>query len=270
VHSFYSKRCKPITLEEVGSITRPIGWILVLLSVCLGSPLTGTTITYLTPAGSSVSDGPIAANSIFDIENGFAAITLRNELANARSAGQLISGLEFSFGGVVGTTSLSSSSADLIQVQNKGSVADKGTAATGWDLGQFGAGLILCVVCPAAIPNGSAPSREIIGPGPYGNANPSIAGNRPHNPLLNQVGVFTIASPSITDTTTVNDVVFTFGTTFGDDRTTVGAIDPIPEPVPEQGTCALLGAGLMGFAFLARRRFRHYRSSGVFARIENC
>jgi hypothetical protein len=255
VRFLYSTSCK-LFHHPLSAITGSIGWIPVLLAIGLASPVTGTTITYLTPAGSAVSDGPIAANAIFDIEGGFATITLRNELANARSSGQLISAVEFSFGGVVGTTSLSSSSADLIQVQNKGLVADQGSGPTGWVLGEFEAGLILCVVCPVGIPDRAAPAREIIGPGPYSGANPSIAGNQSHNPLLNQVAVFTISSASITGTTTVNDVVFTFGTTFGGNRTTVGAIDPAPEPIPEPSTCALLDAGLIGFAFLARGCFR--------------
>ena len=198
-----------------------------------------------------MTDGPVAAVAIFDTENGFATITIQDVLADTRSAGQLISGLEFAFGGLSGTSVLSSSSADLIQVKDRGAVADKGSGSTGWAIGQYGGELILCVVCPGGIPGAPAPSHAMIGPGPYSNANSSIAGSGPHNPMLNQMAVFTITNASIGPNTPVSGVVFSFGTNFGGDLSTVVAVDPV-DPVPEPRTYVSIVAGAIGLAFLPR------------------
>ena len=208
-----------------------------------------------------MGDGAVAAEAIFNVQNGFVTVTIRDELAGARSAGQLISGLEFVSDGIAGGSILSSSSADTILVRGNGSVVDLGTEPAGWVLGPVGGGMILCVVCPNRVYGSAAPSHEIIGPGPYTTSNSSIAGNGPHNPLLNQVAVFTISNPSIRSNTAIDDVVFSFGTSFGAASTTVRAIDP-PDPVPEPQTCVLIAVGLCGLVVLLRR-FRASRKSPI-------
>jgi hypothetical protein len=226
------------------------------------APLGGAPILFLTPGGSTVSDGPVAAEAIFETEDGLAIITIRDDLVNTRSAGQLVSGLEFTLGGLTGTSALSSSSADLIQVRSSGSVIDKGAGSTEWAFGTFDGGLILCAVCPSTVLGSAAPSHEIIGPGPYSSANSSIDGNGPHNPVLNQVAVFTIENASITSTTTVSGVVFSFGTNFAGSLTTVRAIDPV-DPAPEPRTYALMGTGVIALAMLSRRSRANRESSSV-------
>ena len=146
--------------------------------------LASATTTFVTPISSAVGSGPVSAEAIFNMEYGFATITIQDNLAGARSAGQLISGLELVLHGIAGATVLSSSSADAILVRGNGSVVDLGTAPSGWVLAPFGGELILCVVCPSGVSGSAAPSHEIIGPGPYSSASSSIAGNGPHNPLL--------------------------------------------------------------------------------------
>jgi hypothetical protein len=77
--------------------------------------------------------------------------------------------------------------------------------------------IIVCVIYPNNFSKDAAPSDLIIGPGPYDNANGSIDGNGPHNPFINQSATFTATDPSITDATTITDVVRSFGTQFGVD-----------------------------------------------------
>jgi hypothetical protein len=228
----------------------------------VAASLASATTTFLTPAGSAVADGPVAAEAIFDVQNGFVTVTIRDELAGARSAGQLISGLEFFLDGTPGGSILSSSSADTILVRGNGSVVDLGTEPAGWVLGPIGGELILCVVCPSGVYGSAAPSHEIIGPGPYNTSNSSIAGNGQHNPLLNQVALFTISNPSIRANTAIDDVMFSFGTNFGGGSTTVRAIDP-PDPVPEPETFVLMGAGISGFVVWSRRCSASRKSSTV-------
>src|SRR5262249_10343655 len=151
--------------------------------------------------------------------------------------------LEFSLSGLSGASTLGSSSADLITIDKDGNVTDNGTSATGWALGSFNSGLILCVICPNGVTASATPSQEIIGPGPYGSANGSIAGNGPHNPFLNQSAVFVIQNSSITADTTASDVVFSFGTTFGAEDSTVPGAGGQGGPVPEPATFGLLAGG---------------------------
>ena len=75
----------------------------------------------------------------------------------------------------------------------------------------------------------AGPAHLIIGPpgGPtYSNANGSIAGNKPHNPFLNESATFTITGTGITADTTITSATFSFGTTSGVD------VDGVATPEP--------------------------------------
>jgi PEP-CTERM motif len=216
--------------------------LIVLLSVSPGAR-GQTTFTFGTPANSSTGDGIVSASASFIVSAGQVVITLNDLLARPKSAGQLISGLEFSLPGLTGTTTLSSSSAQQITVNGSGSSTGI-TSSTGWSFGTFTTGLILCTVCPSGLA-GDAPHREIIGPGPYTNANGSIT-NGSHDPFLNETATFTLTNSSITSAATVSGVIFSFGTTFGAAGADISA-------APEPGTLVLFGTGLLILAKIARR-----------------
>lgn len=211
-----------------------------------------TTFTFSTPANSMVTDGAVSASATFVVSAGQVVITLKDLLSDPKSAGQLVSDLEFKLSGIMGSTTLSSSFAQQITINGNHSVTPGTTGSTGWGLGTFNSGLILCTICPmnSGI-SGAGPAGEIIGPGPYPHANSSIAGNGPHNPFLKETATFTITNSSITAGTLVSSAIFSFGTTFGSDVTGVST----PSPSPEPATLILFGTGLLFLAKVARRGF---------------
>jgi hypothetical protein len=73
-------------------------------------------------------------------------------------------------------------------------------------------GFELCVICQGGPTATATPSEGILGPasldGKYDNANGSIAGNKPHNPFINQTGTFILTG--IPAGATVGNVIFSF------------------------------------------------------------
>ena len=223
---------------------------------------------FTTSAGATVSDGAVDASATFALVNGNQLqITLTDNLANPKSVGQLISDLQFSLSGVTGL-SLSSMSSTGITINGNHTPTTDGTVNSGWIEGVFGSGFLLCVICahedggdPHDFPKDAAPAELIIGPGPYTNANGSITGNSPHNPFLYQTATFTLSGTGITSSTSVSNVVFSFGTQFGSDVTGTpggGGVTLGAGPVPEPGS-ATLAAGAFGILALVLR-LRHRRA----------
>lgn len=213
-----------------------------------------SSFVFTTPPGSTVGDGAVSASATFVTGNGTLTIELADLLANPVSAGQLLSGLQFTLSsGNTGAT-LTGSSGQEINIAN--GVGQLGSAVSaGWGFGNLQSGYVLCVICPGVSlpqPPTVQPSHLIIGPGPYTDANGSINNNDPHNPFLNQTASFTFDAPGVTGNTTVSNVVFSFGTAWG---STVPGGGTVPEP----GTMALIGTG--GLAVFLIRRKRSVRSS---------
>jgi hypothetical protein len=182
-------------------------------------------------------------------------IILYDDFADPKSAGQLVSDFDFNLVGISGNTTLSSSSAQFVDIaSNLATTVTSGS--TGWGFGRLWSGFTVCVICDpeAALNtvNTAPPSQEIIGPGPYALANSSINGNDPHNPFLNQSATFVILNSSITSNTVVTNSVFSFGTTPGEND-----VPGIPgdnlSGVPEPGTWLVAIGGLL---LIVASRFR--------------
>ncbi len=213
--------------------------------------------TYVTPGGSTDTAGdPVSASATFTVTSGQIVVTLNNLEVNQKDAGQLLTDLSFTVSG--GTLpSLSGAAAqlgtaNLILVASDGTVTPDGTnQSIGW-------GYTTSNSNTQAELNGlngaNTPSDTIIGPpngsGVYSNANPSIAGNGPHNPFASESATFTITGSGITGGTTIASATFSFGTTSGDN---IDGVLTTPEP----STIVLAGLGALGFiGFGLRRRLK--------------
>jgi hypothetical protein len=209
------------------------------------------SITYITPAGSSTGGGPVDAMATFTTSANTLSIVLSNLQANPTDVAQLLSDLSFTVGngGSLTGATLASSSGQEITVASDGTFTLGSTVATGWvptlggtsgNLDVLGAG-------------GAGPTHLIIGPpgpgGTYSNANGSIAGNKAHNPFLNQSATFSISGSGINAGTTITSVTFSFGTTSGID---VAGVPSVPEP--SSIVMAGIGIGVVSLIRLRRRR----------------
>src|SRR5215831_2594336 len=103
-----------------------------------------TSITFVTPTGSSTGGGPVNSEADFVTSTGQVSITLTNLQANPKDVAQLISDLQFVMSGGITTGTLDSSSAQEITVHNDGSFTLGPVVSTGWMLEQnIGGGLRL-------------------------------------------------------------------------------------------------------------------------------
>jgi len=197
------------------------------------------------PGAINPKDGkPVNAVATFEADGTTLTITLTNLETDPTAISQNISGLFFSFttGETAGT--LVSSTADFIKIDKQHSVTANGAGDTGWDLlTDFHGGLKLDQLGSDVVP-----AHTIIGPpavgGMYHAANGSIAGNRPHNALIDQTATFVLHVP-VSEDTRIDKVIFSFGTAPGQDATGT-------QPVPEPASLLLLGTGL-GWLVLRRR-----------------
>jgi len=204
---------------------------------------------FVTPAGATTSGGAVSAQATFTAGAGSLTITLQNLLVNPKDVAQLLSDLDFAIPLTASTTL--TSSATFINVNADHTTTAGGSGPTGWVFSALtGNHYTLCDICTGA----AGPSNLIIGPGPYGNANGSIAGNDPHNPFINQTATFILTNSSITPNSLVGDVVFSFGTTAGIDVPGVPQQNDTPG-VPEPTTASLAGlAVLLGIVGRLRQK----------------
>jgi hypothetical protein len=212
--------------------------------------------TFITPSGSSTTDGPVNAQAIFDVSNNQVKVTLTNFQANPTADGQLISGISFTVAGASGSGSLTTANNGLISTINtsNGTYTTPGTSdpLTRWTATETGTSIDLTTL------SGGSPNRLIIGPdsaggfsgaGLYSNANASI-NNR--NPSVLGTATFIITVPGVTtpgpQDMPISNVVFEFGT--GPSRVTAQAAVPEPTSIVMAGT----GFGMAGLYVLRRRR----------------
>ncbi len=231
---------------------RWVPMIVLFMAVLSYTTVAKADLIVFTPAGATDSAGdPVSAMADFSFSGTTLTITLTNTLPGIKDAGQLLTDIFFT---VPGSPTLFSQTGDLISVATGKTVTDLGSATLGWAFGAATvnsiSGFELCVICQGgAGPASATPSQGIIGPasgdGNYDNANGSIAKTGgPHNPFVNQTATFVLHDVPVG--VTVGNVIFSFGTTPGDN---------VPA-VPEPSSLLLFGSGLIGAAGIIRRKLR--------------
>lgn len=200
------------------------------------------TITFTTPVGMVDSAGdPVDASATFITGVNTVKITLTDLLNNPTSVGQLISDISFSLTSGQTLATINPGTATGRTVNSGGTFSDA-PVATGWGVDPtFSGGIHITAL-------GFVGPKQLIigGPGPgnlYSAANGSIAANKPHNPFLFGPVTFTLTVLGVNVDSSVNNVLFSFGTTPGDNG-----------HVPDGGTTALLlGTALSGLALIRRK-----------------
>jgi len=226
--------------------------IILILIASAALSANASIISFNTPGGATNSVGYAvdASATLATNNNGTITVTLNNLEANPHDATQVLSGFFFSLSSVP-TTALnttSTPSGSLIGISDTLVVTTDPGPVASWTLTSSGATIHL-----DSLP--SAADQTIIGPGPYTNANGSIAGNNGHNPFLNGTATFTLTVGGVTADTIVTDSAFAFSTHEGHVVSGVVSADPI-SPVPEPGTVFLTfaGIGLVGLSMFRARK----------------
>jgi hypothetical protein len=237
----------------------------LLAAVSTASADTGT---FTTPAGASTGGQPVDAQVVFTTSDNTVSFVVTDLEANSRSVVQNVSALSFTVDPAITTPGvIASSSANVITIAGDGTYTVGASVPTGWKLSNSGATYEV-----DDLNGGAGPAHTLVGPpdlsNVYSNGNGSLDGNGPHNPFLNQTASFTITITGVNSVTDINNVVFQFGTTDGDNKvtgtlTSTGSATPgtggTPvAAIPEPSTWAML---LGGVALLMFWRMRTRRAS---------
>jgi hypothetical protein len=237
-----------------------------------GALALGTVAAQATPFLFDVTGGcseACAATASITVAAGKLTVVLTDTEANPRSAGDLLSSIEITPSGTVGSPTLSSQAGTLITVaSNTGPYSTSPGPPSHWGVGvstshcETGASCIaLETAGPFAV--GGAPTNMIIGPpdasGNYSNGNASVVDGH-FSPYINGTGTFVIFDSSITATTTIAGVTFDFGT--GPD-TFLSGVAVVPAPVIGHGLFVLLAIGGVLFGGELLERSRKRRSLGT-------
>ncbi|MDE3178676.1 MAG: PEP-CTERM sorting domain-containing protein [Acidobacteriota bacterium] len=232
--------------------------VLICAVLCIScSVALADTITF---SGISPNGGnPVSAAAVVTTGNGTVTIVLNNLQGNFSNAGQLLSDFSVDLSDSSTATPTVTSNGNLINVGSfkdtpPGQVTSAGTGPSLWTP-SFAAGIPSGESVSLNGLNGNfglGPSHLVIGAactgGNYCDADGSIAGNGPHNPMYQGTLTFTITGfTGITSSTTASNAVFSFGTTAGDD--VPGSV------VPEPASLLLFGTGLLGLGLIVRRKF---------------
>jgi len=215
------------------------------LTLATGLVMQAGSFAFSAQDGTATASITTNANSV--------SITLTNLLANPLSAASLLSDLFFSVcngGSALTSGSVASSSANLIAVNAGGTVTPgANNASLGWGLSNTAGVFHL-----NGLSGTNTPSDLIIGAagpgGVYTNANASLAGNGPHNPFANQTATFTLTIAGALASSTISNVVFSYGTTAGVNVPGVPTLGAAPEPA----SVLMLGTLIAGALWMKSRR----------------
>jgi hypothetical protein len=179
-------------------------------------------------------------------------VVLGNTTEHTYDASYLLTGFRLTLADVTANGSLSSATADTIDVASDGTYTVDGTdvdlldigGKASWSVVNVSSGVFELRFNPDA-------EHAIIGPpesdDTYSLANGSILGNDGHNPFADREASFTLGLNGVTSSTTLDSSVFLFGTDFG--------VTLVPLPSAAWAGLALLG-GLLVISGIRRRRSR--------------
>jgi len=237
-------------------------WMAAALG-CLAGPAGANTVSYVTGPTHSTSGAAVnaAAEFIFDASAHTVTVELLNLQLNPTGVSQALSGVQFDLTNLSGyaAPTISSTSASTFDVAANG-YASADSETPHWVAEPVsGSTVTLCEICATH----GHPDQLILG-GPdaamgskdkYTAARGSIAGNPAHNSFLLGSGAtysegvlaglhstptWVLSLPQITVSTTLSQVRFYFGTTFGTNEV-VDSLAMTPEPTP----IVLIGGGVM-------------------------
>jgi hypothetical protein len=235
---------------------------LLITATIAGSITTTATASMISFTGIGTMGGlPVNVSADLVTGNGMVTVTLNNLQANPSSVIQGISDFGFFIKGITDpAASLVSSTGHELNITDSGTfTVAPGAVDTGWELttpssGPFAQSVYLNVVGTAI-----GPAHLILGP-PNTSTNlydatggGSIQGNAPHNPFLASGASFTIDVAGVTADTRIQSVIFSFGTSAGNNLDGTCSSDCGGDQAPEPGTLALLGGGLIMIGAFRRR-----------------
>ena len=207
------------------SVARSLRCLTLLASMAVAGcllPASHASAALLVFTGTS-SDGHAVSGTAEFTPNAAAdtvTVKLTNTTTTTLDAGELFTGLDFGFGGLV--PSMTSDTGIRRTVAANGSFVDTGTAQNlSWSLVSQGGGIYQLNFNPNA-------EDAILGPptaGSYSGANGSIKGNAGHNPFAAQMAVFELSVPQLADNTPLSVTTFRYGTGLDP---AVGTITPEP------------------------------------------
>lgn len=236
---------------DVKRRTRLAIWLAACCGVALGAG--SARADFIFTANGSGSDGPLSAQAQFTLGSGTISIKLSNLQANPTSAGQELSGIQFTLNTAPSSVSGAGTSGQLINVNSSnGTFSNVSGNPDRWEASGH-------ITQPTStsikllVLGGGKPSEMIIGPPDnnnlYSNANSSIDN---FNPSVFETGTFNLNVGGVTAGTQITAVTFFFGT--GPDTSLQG--QPQNTVIPEPATLALAGAGIAGIGLGRWRKGR--------------
>ncbi len=236
--------------------------------------------------GNSAKDGAVSGTALISVTGTTLTVDLTNLLANIKSDGQELSGIQIFLDHLPTTTTLTTASGTEIAFvpgdpgspgktcapKAKGCVPVAPTPATPpsttgddnvihhWGTALSGGSVFLATAGTGAL--GGKPEDLIVGPGPYTDFNASVVGKNPH---IQGTGHFVLTFTGLTGTPFVSGVNLAFGTS-GTDYHMATCSDPTGGSactpgggggqggVPEPATWAMMIMGFGGVGAMMRRR----------------
>lgn len=201
----------------------------------------------------TTSGGSVSAKAVVTTSGSTITVTLTNLTGTISDIAQELSDFTFSLNSTPSGASFTGTATAAGKVDCTGltfptpcvftNTAQTSTSAFGWGVTLNGSTLTLSAGAGALKPNNVVNKNIVAGPSSNGDTS-----NSEHNPNLLGPVTFTITLTGVTGTPTINTNGASFS--FGTGPETVAAIHVVPEP----GTLALFGSGLLSIAALIRRR----------------
>jgi hypothetical protein len=229
---------------------------MLFVFLALGSQARASLFT----ASGDTADGPVSATVQFTLGSGTVNIVVTSLLANPKSDGQLVSGIDFTISGATGAGSVTDATGLISFINSSNGTYTPGvthslvvsdiSGHSTWGLTKAGELTTLTA---------GKPEYLIIGPddhggfdptaGLYSRANSSIY---QHNPVVLGSATFDLAIPGITAGSTISGVQIEFGT--GGVTLDAQAVPQDPQAIPEPPTLVLTGLSMVGLILFRRHR----------------